>query len=314
MDGSKRSERRRPGARALAGIVGAIAVLAGVPFALAQTGGSPSPEIDRAPRRVDFRSTVMIAGHLDGFEPGDMVTLERLEAGGSWRPVATRAVDKDGRVTLRAERVRVSADYRLHFTDETEAEDATSDSVRVEVEPLLRFRPRPNDVYEDRPVKITGELFPKVSRDRRVVIQQWVDGSWRHLARVPVRDGRFGFSYTPGYRSHRTLRAVFIGGELNASASVSKPLRVYESELATWYGPGFYGNSTACGQRLGYETLGVAHRTLPCGTRVSVFYRGRSITVTVIDRGPYTSAEWDLTGETARRLGFSGKGYVGVAY
>ncbi len=73
---------------------------------------------------------------------------------------------------------------------------------------------------------------------------------------------------------------------------------------ATWYGPGLYGNRTACGKRLGRGTLGVAHKSLPCGTPV-IFYRGgRFITVPVIDRGPFRrGVAWDLTAAAARRLG-----------
>ena len=56
---------------------------------------------------------------------------------------------------------------------------------------------------------------------------------------------------------------------------------------ATWYGPGFYGKRTACGKRLGRATIGVAHRTLPCGTRVTFYHGGRFVTVPVIDRGPF---------------------------
>ncbi len=76
--------------------------------------------------------------------------------------------------------------------------------------------------------------------------------------------------------------------------------------IATWFGPGFYGQHTACGQLLTPATVGVAHRTLPCGTLVSVRYRGRRLTLPVIDRGPYGSgAEWDLTSEAARALGIA---------
>jgi hypothetical protein len=67
----------------------------------------------------------------------------------------------------------------------------------------------------------------------------------------------------------------------------------------SWYGPGFYGNRTACGYALTRELLGVAHRTLPCGTKVTFRNpdNGRTITVPVVDRGPYVSGrQWDLTG------------------
>jgi rare lipoprotein A (peptidoglycan hydrolase) len=57
--------------------------------------------------------------------------------------------------------------------------------------------------------------------------------------------------------------------------------------LASWYGPGFYGNRTACGQTFTPEILGVAHLTLACGTSLTLSHGSRSVTVTVIDRGPY---------------------------
>jgi peptidoglycan hydrolase-like protein with peptidoglycan-binding domain len=73
---------------------------------------------------------------------------------------------------------------------------------------------------------------------------------------------------------------------------------------ATWYGPGFYGNQTACGKVLRTTTIGVAHRSLPCGTKVTLAYHGHSVVAPVIDRGPYTTGyAFDLTGATAERLG-----------
>jgi len=83
-----------------------------------------------------------------------------------------------------------------------------------------------------------------------------------------------------------------------APAPGSKPT------LTTWFGPGLYGRTTACGQRLSPTTVGVASRTLPCGTLVKVAYRGRLLTVPVIDRGPYgrIGATWDLTCAAARTL------------
>jgi rare lipoprotein A (peptidoglycan hydrolase) len=74
--------------------------------------------------------------------------------------------------------------------------------------------------------------------------------------------------------------------------------------LATWFGPGFYGHRTACGQILEPVLVGVANRTLPCGTLVEVSYVGRRLTVPVVDRGPYSriGADWDLTSGAARAL------------
>lgn len=71
----------------------------------------------------------------------------------------------------------------------------------------------------------------------------------------------------------------------------------------SFYGPGLYGNRTACGQVLTLDTPGVAHKTLPCGTRVAFRWNGIVTEVTVIDRGPYVRGRtWDLTGATCTVL------------
>jgi Lytic transglycolase len=71
----------------------------------------------------------------------------------------------------------------------------------------------------------------------------------------------------------------------------------YDPETS-WYGPGFIGSGTACGQRYTKTIMGVAHRTLPCGTLVTFRNpaNGRQVTVPVIDRGPYVAGrQWDLS-------------------
>jgi len=76
--------------------------------------------------------------------------------------------------------------------------------------------------------------------------------------------------------------------------------------IATWFGPGLYGKQTACGQTLTPDVVGVANRTLPCGTLVQIEYAGHSLTVPVLDRGPYSHhASWDLTAGAAQALGIT---------
>jgi hypothetical protein len=82
----------------------------------------------------------------------------------------------------------------------------------------------------------------------------------------------------------------------------------------SWYGPGFYGKRTACGLAMTESLIGVAHRTLPCGTRVTFRNpaNGRTITTRVVDRGPYVSGrQWDLTGGLCLALGHC---YTGSLY
>jgi rare lipoprotein A len=100
------------------------------------------------------------------------------------------------------------------------------------------------------------------------------------------------------------------GGGDTAKRRVGR-MNVYRSALASWYGPGFYGRRTGCGGTLGYSQLGVAHKTLPCGTKVTLRHKGRRVRVPVIDRGPYVGArEYDLTAATARKLRFRGHGGI----
>jgi rare lipoprotein A len=88
-------------------------------------------------------------------------------------------------------------------------------------------------------------------------------------------------------------------------------LNVYRSANASWYGPGLFGRPTGCGGTLGSGQLGVAHKTLPCGTRITLRHHGRVVRVPVMDRGPYAGGrEYDLTAATARRLHFSGHGSI----
>ena len=73
----------------------------------------------------------------------------------------------------------------------------------------------------------------------------------------------------------------------------------------SFYGPGFYGKRTACGLAYTTTIMGVAHRTLPCGTRVQFKNpaNGKVITVPVIDRGPYVDGrQWDLSGAACTAL------------
>ena len=83
------------------------------------------------------------------------------------------------------------------------------------------------------------------------------------------------------------------------SASAARRVTSYRQAGASYYGPGLYGNGVACGGTLQPGTLGVANKTLPCGTKVRLRYRGRTVTVPVIDRGPYVGGrDYDLTEAT----------------
>jgi rare lipoprotein A len=137
-----------------------------------------------------------------------------------------------------------------------------------------------------------GAHWATLDRDRtdaagRYRLRDRVKGTMSARARVRLGDG--------------TTRAL---GRLN----------VYRVATASWYGPGLYGNRLGCGGTLTAGRLGVAHKSLPCGTKVTIRHGGRVLRVPVIDRGPYVGGrEFDLTAATARRLGFRGHGAIQVA-
>jgi rare lipoprotein A len=167
----------------------------------------------------------------------------------------------------------------------------------------------------NRTMRLRGSV-PSRLRGRAVLIQLYnANGSWTTVARTTA-DG--AGNYSVRWRSKRsgrfTLRAA-VYGVVRAGASPGTDtgqtrVTVYPSAIATWYGPrGAQAEQTACGVRLTKTTLGVAHRTLPCGTQVELYYAGRTITVPVIDRGPYANnASWDLTIATSDALHFTDVG------
>jgi rare lipoprotein A len=147
------------------------------------------------------------------------------------------------------------------------------------------------------------------------------DGDWEQAATTTAAaDGSFDAAWRTDHIGHFALRArVPSGSDSDAGATAAaaalptSDITVFRSSLATWFGPGFYGKRTACGQVMTHRLLGVAHRTLPCGTQVALLYKGRTITVPVVDRGPFAhGASYDLTSATAEALGMTQTSRIGA--
>jgi rare lipoprotein A len=165
-------------------------------------------------------------------------------------------------------------------------------------------------------VRFRGAVEPSLA-GRKVVVQ-YLDPTaerWTRQARTRVRDdGTFVARWKPKrVGQFRTRALIGVSGARAAAASPELSLNVFRPAVATWYGPGFYGNQTACGIELTEETIGVAHRTLPCGTNVAIRYGATTIVVPVIDRGPFSGeAKWDLTAAAAQMLGFTATDRIGA--
>lgn len=125
----------------------------------------------------------------------------------------------------------------------------------------------------------------------------------RGLALSTPFHGSFQTTTDSAVRNFQSSAGVSADGVVRRSTRKKLAGRM-SGQMASWYGPGFFGNRTACGQRFTPKTVGVAHKTLPCGTRVVFAYRGRWARAKVIDRGPYIGGRtWDLSRRLAKRLG-----------
>jgi peptidoglycan lytic transglycosylase len=171
-----------------------------------------------------------------------------------------------------------------------------------------------------RGLHFTGTV-PSSSAGKIVEIErrgQQTHNAWAPTAHGTVAsDGSFSAYWPANHIGQFAVRAVIedhAGSARAAAPSPSVTTFVFRPSIATWYGDGSWGSKTACGVTLRRTTLGTANRTLPCGTRVAVYYGGKMIIVPVIDRGPYANhADWDLTLATSQKLGTPGIAHIGAA-
>ena len=164
------------------------------------------------------------------------------------------------------------------------------------------------NVRTGRRAVVRGRIQPAGST---VALQIRRHGRWRTLDRDRA-DARGAYVLHDRLRRPLSARARVKVSRGPAGSRRIGRLNVYRYAHASWYGPGLYGGHLGCGGTLDAGDLGVAHKSLPCGTKVAFYYRGRTITLPVVDRGPYRRGySWDLTEAAAAKLRFSGLGRVG---
>jgi rare lipoprotein A len=178
-------------------------------------------------------------------------------------------------------------------------------------EPRIGVRHRKLDVRAGKRTAVVGTVAPGVPGI--TVSLQVRRGRWKPIDRDRTdAAGRFKLRQRLRRTGSAKVRVRVAGGPgVQPGRRRLGRLNVYRYAYASWYGPGLYGNRLGCGGTLNPGTLGVAHKTLPCGTKVTLRRGNRSIRVPVIDRGPYVGGrEYDLTAATAQRLGFYGHGPI----
>jgi len=165
------------------------------------------------------------------------------------------------------------------------------------------------NVLDGQSATVTGTLRPGLI-GRLVVLQALGTRGWSTVGRAhTAARGHFRLRYRTSRVGSAHVRLRFAGDALDLAAHRRLGwLNVYRIVQASWYGG---GGSLACGGSLTSSTMGVANKTLPCGTLVTLRYGGRTVRVPVIDRGPYVAGrEFDLTEATKAALGFVGTGAV----
>jgi rare lipoprotein A (peptidoglycan hydrolase) len=178
-------------------------------------------------------------------------------------------------------------------------------------------------------VAVHGTLAGSKPGDAIAVQRLDAVAGWTTAATTTVSpDGSYDASWTadPTTAGKTTVRAVAAAQAttatrttgVSATAAAGSPvegraLTLYRRAKVTWYGPGFYGRRTACGKKMSKTLLGVANKTLPCGTLVDLYNNGTTVTVPVVDRGPFRKGtSYDLTLATARALGVTATTTIGA--
>lgn len=173
----------------------------------------------------------------------------------------------------------------------------------------LRVHSARLNVLDGRRVSVAGTLSPGLS-GRMITLQAMSRHGWSTVAQERTgATGRFRLRYVPRQTGSERVRLHFAGDIYDHAAQRRLGrLNVYRLAEASWYGG---GGGLACGGSLTSATRGVASKTLPCGTLVTLRYNGRSVRVPVVDRGPYVAGrEFDLTQATKQALGFGDTGQV----
>jgi rare lipoprotein A len=275
-------------------------------------------------QKVRYRGLMVLRGRLESGEAGHRIAVDFHPSGSDWTTIRTAVSGAGGtfRFSLRPTR---SGELRVRV-DEVQAQSAgndggeaassqQSDVQRIAVAPAMSARVRGLNVMPGHRAVLNGSLQPGIA-GRVVTAQGRIRGKWRTLARVHTRPGgHFRMRFRARGVGSTPIRLKFAGDRDNTRAvkRVGR-LNVFRAAFASWYGPGLYGGHLACGGTLGPGTLGVAHKTLPCGTKVTLRYQGHTVRVPVIDRGPYVGGrEFDLTAATKQALHFGSTGTVWVS-
>ena len=265
---------------------------------------------------VRFGNRIELRGEFPGSADTEVAILHRAASDTRFKRVSSTRTGPSGQWAKKVE-PRRTGDWRAQIAgaqpgdaptlEAAEARDTQSNAKRIGVRSVTQVNTARDYAIVGREVEVRGRVLPAGTR-RDVV----VDVGRSTVRTHADRKGRFDVDWRANATGTYRVSALAKGNrDSSGSKDADGRLTVYRYASASWYGPGLYGNRTACGQTLTPSTRGVAHKSLPCGTELSLRHGNNSVTVRVIDRGPYVAGrEFDLTEATRNDLGFGSTGSV----
>jgi len=305
---------RAPAARAALGAL----TIASTTMSAAPAAGQSAKENDSDPTArlaaslrddaVRYGERVVLTGRAGG-SGGAGVALEfRARGTSAWVPVAQAQTTPSGRYRLAVALSRSGAVRVATATTSTRAH-------AVRVAGRLSVATRRLNVLPGRGALVAGALR-RPHAGRVVTLQRRGEHGWSTIARDRTdAQGRYRLRDQPRPGTSGVVRVRFGGDAANAGVRrrVGR-LNAFRRTFASWFGPGFYGSRTACGQTFSAGIMGVAHKSLPCGTQVVLRRGDRIVQARVVDRGPFAAGrEFDLSPAVKQRLGFGSTGPLWVA-
>ena len=279
------------------------------------------------PAAVDYRGRVSVAGRLGPGGAGVALALQfRATTSSTWQSLGSTRAGRTGAYRLSAV-LGHSGALRVAVPPSAGAATAlgsgpipgsvalgsdqvlTSSPMAIAVRAGVALSSTRLTVFGGGRATVAGAVDPSLA-GVAVALEVRSGHAWRVVARArSIAGGRYRLTFAPR-SAGRELARIEVGADGVDEPGVRRiaPVNAFRLAEASWYGP---GGTTACGQQLTGATLGVANKTLACGTLVTLRYGSRTVRVPVIDRGPYVAGrEFDLTAATKQALGFGDLGAV----
>lgn len=174
-------------------------------------------------------------------------------------------------------------------------------------------------------LKISGTAGTAANRLVAIEYHYGAAVKWNLASLVTTtKNGAFSKRWQPATVGNLKLRAVMLPAgvtavaaayskvtSLQGTATQTLPVTIFQPVVASYETN--FGALDSCGTRLSSTTIGIASPTLKCGTKVTIYYNGKQMTVPVVDHGPYvTGRSYDLTYAVAKDIGMYNAGVATI--